>query len=165
MHVFDLESILKLFSENNSDCRSWIDPTSKKKSLVLGMEILSPSIRDIYSTLGVCLFFSIGYMMLPLAAYFLRDWRMLLLAFTVPGFFCMLLWWFIPESPRWLLSQGRVDEAEAILRKAGQMNGVKVPDVIFPLTQASQSSFHRRNMAIPLIDILSFPFLVILESS
>uniref|UniRef100_A0A671Q5K1 Solute carrier family 22 member 4-like n=1 Tax=Sinocyclocheilus anshuiensis TaxID=1608454 RepID=A0A671Q5K1_9TELE len=107
---------------------------------VLGMEIFSPSIRDIYSTLGVCLFFSIGYMMLPLAAYFLRDWRMLLLVFTIPGIFCMLLWWFIPESPRWLLSQGRVVEAEAILRKAAQMNGVNAPDVIFPLNQVKHTS-------------------------
>ncbi|XP_048022785.1 solute carrier family 22 member 4-like isoform X2 [Megalobrama amblycephala] len=104
-------------------------------AFVLGMEILSPSIRDLYSTLGVCLFFSIGCMMLPLAAYFLRDWRMLLMALTIPGFFYIPLWWFIPESPRWLLSQGRVDEAEAILRKAAKMNGVKAPDVIFPRLQ------------------------------
>uniref|UniRef100_A0A671Q8K6 Solute carrier family 22 member 4-like n=1 Tax=Sinocyclocheilus anshuiensis TaxID=1608454 RepID=A0A671Q8K6_9TELE len=115
---------------------------------VLGMEIFSPSIRDIYSTLGVCLFFSIGYMMLPLAAYFLRDWRMLLLVFTIPGIFCMLLWWFIPESPRWLLSQGRVVEAEAILRKAAQMNGVNAPDVIFPLNQTRENAGRLRTYSL-----------------
>ncbi|XP_051732678.1 solute carrier family 22 member 4 isoform X3 [Ctenopharyngodon idella] len=109
-------------------------------AFALGMEILSPSIRNLYSTLGVCLFFSIGYMMLPLTAYFLRDWRTLLLVLTIPGFFCIALWWFIPESPRWLLSQGRVDEAEAILRKAAKMNGVKAPDVIFPLHQSRENA-------------------------
>ncbi|XP_057215657.1 solute carrier family 22 member 4-like isoform X1 [Triplophysa rosa] len=109
-------------------------------AFVLGMEILSASVRDIYSTLGVCIFFSIGYMTLPLAAYFLRDWRTLLLALTIPGFFYIPLWWFIPESPRWLLSQGRVEEADEILRKAAKMNGVKAPDVIFPQLQSVEKT-------------------------
>ncbi|XP_066572981.1 solute carrier family 22 member 4 isoform X2 [Amia ocellicauda] len=100
-----------------------------------GSEILSKSIRIIYSTLGVCICYAIGYMMLPLAAFFIRDWRILLLILSIPGLFYIPLWWFIPESPRWLLSQGRVQEAEAILRKAARMNKVTPPDIIFEPVQ------------------------------
>ncbi|XP_061103265.1 solute carrier family 22 member 4-like [Conger conger] len=100
-------------------------------AFVLGTEILSPSTRMVFSTVGVCISFSIGYMMIPLMAFFIRDWRMLLIAINVPGLFCFLLWRLIPESPRWLLSQGRVEEAEAILRGAAKMNGVTAPEVIF----------------------------------
>ncbi|KAI4814498.1 hypothetical protein KUCAC02_003690, partial [Chaenocephalus aceratus] len=81
---------------------------------VLGTEILTGDVRVIFSSMGVCLGYAIGYMILPLVAFFLRDWKSLLLAISLPGVLYIPLWWFIPESPRWLLSQGRVEEAEAI---------------------------------------------------
>ncbi|XP_040478410.1 solute carrier family 22 member 4 isoform X2 [Ursus maritimus] len=79
----------------------------------------------------VVAFILVGYMLLPLFAYFIRDWRMLLLALTVPGVLCIPLWWFIPESPRWLISQRRFREAEDIIQKAAKMNNIPAPRVIF----------------------------------
>ncbi|XP_052614062.1 solute carrier family 22 member 21 [Peromyscus californicus insignis] len=100
-------------------------------AFVLGTEILSKSVRIIFATLGVCIFFAFGFMVLPLFAYFIRDWRKLLLAITLPGVLCGALWWFIPESPRWLVSQGRIKEAEVIIRRAAKINGIVAPSTIF----------------------------------
>ncbi|XP_033496390.2 organic cation/carnitine transporter 2-like isoform X1 [Epinephelus lanceolatus] len=98
---------------------------------VLGAEILTGKVRVLFSTMGVCLGFAIGYMLLPLFAYFLKDWKSLLLGVSLSGLLYIPFWWFIPESLRWLLSQGRVEEAEAIVRKAAKMNKVEAPQVIF----------------------------------
>nr|XP_046266415.1 solute carrier family 22 member 5-like isoform X2 [Scatophagus argus] len=100
-------------------------------AFVLGVEILPGNVRVMFSSMGVCLSFAFGYMVLPLFAYFLRDWKSLLLGISLPGLVFLPCWWLIPESPRWLISQGRVEEAEAVIRKAAKINKIEAPQVIF----------------------------------
>uniref|UniRef100_A0A3Q1G9D7 Solute carrier family 22 member 5-like n=1 Tax=Acanthochromis polyacanthus TaxID=80966 RepID=A0A3Q1G9D7_9TELE len=107
-------------------------------ALVLGAEVLTGNERVLFSSLGSCLSFAIGYMTLPLFAYFLRDWKSLLYALSVPSVV------FIPESPRWLISQGRVEEAEAILRKAAKWNKVQVPKTIFEDCNVTKTRTHSK---------------------
>ncbi|XP_070839232.1 organic cation/carnitine transporter 2-like [Chaetodon trifascialis] len=102
-----------------------------QSAFVLGSEILAGNVRVLFSTLGTCLCFAIGYMILPLLAFFFRDWKSLLLVITLPCLLYIPLWWFIPESPRWLLCRGRVEEAEAIVRDAAKKNKVEAPQIIF----------------------------------
>uniref|UniRef100_A0A8C9XDX9 Major facilitator superfamily (MFS) profile domain-containing protein n=1 Tax=Sander lucioperca TaxID=283035 RepID=A0A8C9XDX9_SANLU len=111
-------------------------------AFVLGTEILTGNVRVMFSSLGVSLGFAVGYMTLPLLAYFLRDWKSLLLAISLPGLLYLPLLWFIPESPLWLLSQGRVKETETIVRKAAKMNKVEAPQVIFDDYSAHPRQHH-----------------------
>ncbi|KAL7390181.1 hypothetical protein ABVT39_016507 [Epinephelus coioides] len=113
-------------------------------ALVLGAEILTGHVRVLYSSMGSSLGFAIGYMLLPLFAYFLRDWRSLLLALSLPGLVYIPLWWLIPESPRWLLSQGKVEEAEAIMRKAAKWNKIQAPRVIFQDNDVDKTEVHSK---------------------
>uniref|UniRef100_A0A3B4YKS3 Solute carrier family 22 member 4-like n=1 Tax=Seriola lalandi dorsalis TaxID=1841481 RepID=A0A3B4YKS3_SERLL len=98
---------------------------------VLGSEILIGSSRVLFSCLFLPFVYVIAMMLLPGTAYLVRNWRQLSLAMTVPGIACIPLWRLVPESPRWLVSRGRLQEAEFILRLAALNNRVEPPDVIF----------------------------------
>ncbi|XP_076603645.1 solute carrier family 22 member 4-like [Chaetodon auriga] len=115
-------------------------------TFVLGSEILIGSARVLFSSLWLPLVYAFSMLLLPGTAYLVRSWRHLSLLLAVPGLACIPLWWLIPESPRWLVSRGRLREAELLLRSAAQKNRVEAPHVIFlstnlekPATQEEES--------------------------
>ncbi|TDH00701.1 hypothetical protein EPR50_G00191080 [Perca flavescens] len=75
-------------------------------------------------TVGVIyqMFFSIGILILPLLAYFITDWRWLQVVITVPYILFLSYYWFIPESPRWLLSQKKKSRAVEITEAMAKEN-------------------------------------------
>ncbi|XP_067838663.1 organic cation/carnitine transporter 2-like [Heptranchias perlo] len=123
-------------------------------AFVLGTELLGKSERIAYTTLGVCMFYALGYILLPVFAYHIRDWRMLLLALTLPEILYVPLWWYIPESPRWLLSQGQVEQAEAILKAAARKNGITHIGTIFDATCSNTGPVNGNKRAHNYLDLV-----------
>nr|CAB3266141.1 solute carrier family 22 member 15-like [Phallusia mammillata] len=71
--------------------------------------------------------FSFGIAYMVLIAYFVTPWRQLVAILSVLQVIPLLSLWFIPESPRWLYSHGRLVEAEEVLVKIARKNGVQDP--------------------------------------
>ncbi|XP_034001733.1 solute carrier family 22 member 13-like [Trematomus bernacchii] len=73
--------------------------------------------------------YSLGLMMLSGIAYLIRDWRILQLVLFCPLVLVLgIFYWILPESARWLITQGRKEEAIKEIRKAAKVNGRKVPE-------------------------------------
>jgi putative MFS transporter len=47
------------------------------------------------------------------------GWRILFILGVLPAGLCVLIRWKVPESPRWLASKGRIEEAAAVMKKLG----------------------------------------------
>ena len=50
----------------------------------------------------------------------------------------LLILSIVPESPRWLMTQGKYDKAEKIIRKAAEVNDKKVPEPLFDEAQIKE---------------------------
>lgn len=84
--------------------------------------------------------FPIGLMFAGMAGFFLvpiYGWKAMFLVGLVPSVLTLPLRWFMPESPRWLASKGRIDEANAVvgmLENDAIKHGLPLPEpVIRPL--------------------------------
>jgi MFS transporter, putative metabolite:H+ symporter len=64
--------------------------------------------------------FPIGLMFAGMAGFFLvplYGWRAMFVVGLFPSVLTIPLRWFMPESPRWLASKGRIAEADAVVKR------------------------------------------------
>jgi len=106
---------------------------------VLATELVGPEKRALAGTL-VWFYFTAALMVLGLKAYFIRNWRTLLILSSAPWIFILIFWKFVPESVRWLLVKGKTEKAQAILEKVAKVNKKEMPvdDLHVPLTTANK---------------------------
>ncbi|CAH1775491.1 unnamed protein product [Owenia fusiformis] len=96
-------------------------------SFVTLMENIGPKYR---SKAHLSVFFASGFGILSLYAFVVRDFQKLQIVMAVPRVVFFSYIWIMPESPRWLVSQGRTEEAMIILRRMAEINGNTLPEKI-----------------------------------
>uniref|UniRef100_A0A8C3JXN9 Solute carrier family 22 member 13 n=1 Tax=Calidris pygmaea TaxID=425635 RepID=A0A8C3JXN9_9CHAR len=94
--------------------------------------------------------FAVGQMILAGLSYGIRNWRLLEIAGSAPIFAFFFSIQLLPESARWLVTKGRIEEAKKALQKAASVNkhGFPLPGLTLafcilklkPETQAKSGS-------------------------
>ncbi|XP_053967589.1 organic cation/carnitine transporter 2 isoform X1 [Anastrepha ludens] len=95
-------------------------------SFVLVVELVSGKWRTITGILNI-LPVPISYILMACIAYFVRDWRHLQLAISLPWLSLLTIWYCMPESPRWLLAQGCLNELYSLIERAARLNNRTLP--------------------------------------
>nr|CAI5822258.1 unnamed protein product [Callosobruchus analis] len=94
---------------------------------VLGVELVGPKKRVLTGILSSSCY-TFGEIFTAVAAWVVQSWRSLIFVLYSPIFLLISYIWLVPESVRWNLSKGRVEEAKAILRKAAKVNGKELSE-------------------------------------
>ncbi|XP_035628744.1 solute carrier family 22 member 6 [Oncorhynchus keta] len=91
-------------------------------SFSLIVEWIPTRVRTVVGTgTGYC--YTMGQLILAVVAYFIRDWRWLTLAVSVPFYITFLYsWWFL-ESARWLVLNRNSEQAVKNLKRVARING------------------------------------------
>ncbi|XP_056290526.1 solute carrier family 22 member 13b [Pseudoliparis swirei] len=73
--------------------------------------------------------FPLGLILVSGVAYLIPNWRILHLVLFSPLVVVLgIFYWILPESARWLITQGRKEEAIKEVRRAAKVNRRKVPE-------------------------------------
>ncbi|XP_043118177.1 solute carrier family 22 member 7-like [Puntigrus tetrazona] len=91
-------------------------------SVVLSIEWVDTKHRTFIGVFG-SISWSLGNMLLAGFAYMATDWRMLIITVTSPLLIATATWWWIPESARWLIANGKSETAYKYLQKCATFNG------------------------------------------
>ncbi|XP_075984956.1 organic cation/carnitine transporter 2-like [Anticarsia gemmatalis] len=87
------------------------------------MELTGPRKRELVGCLGA-IPLAIGEMTMPIIAYFLRSYDMFCLGVAVPNLLYLVYFFMMPESPKWLISMGRLEEASVVMKQAANWNNL-----------------------------------------
>ncbi|KAJ3610519.1 hypothetical protein NHX12_022611 [Muraenolepis orangiensis] len=88
----------------------------------LSQEYVGKSFWALTGTMINCAF-AVGIALFGLLGFYIRPWRTLAATANSPGILLFLLAVVLPESPRWLYSQGLNEKAEEVLRQIAMGNG------------------------------------------
>ncbi|XP_031427243.1 solute carrier family 22 member 6-A-like [Clupea harengus] len=88
----------------------------------LKVEWIPTKTRTLVGTLS-SFFFTFGQMVLAGVAYSLKDWRKLHVAVCSPYFVFALYSWWYSESARWLVLNGKSEEAIKQIHRVARING------------------------------------------
>lgn len=109
------------------------------------LEYVAPKYRTLFANLSFAIFYSAMVTSLPWIALACGHWKTIALATSIPLGFAVFTPLFLPESPKWLLSTGRVDDAIDKLKRIAKVNKKEIPPTLIEQFKATANIQQEKN--------------------
>lgn len=106
----------------------------------------------IFGGFGVSMSSLVGWLVIPM-----WSWRAM---FIIGGVGALIAWWLrrkMPESPRWLESRGRHEEAEAVLQRIEKESGISSPKAGPAVATGQAGAMDQKADYVPITVLFSRP--------
>ncbi|XP_041970556.1 carcinine transporter-like [Aricia agestis] len=127
---------------------------------IVVVEYIGPKWRTFVANFSIAVYFTFAGCILPWIAVGVADWKIYSLIISVPLVMSIITPCVVPESARWLISQGRIEEALKILKRCERINGNKIPDEIiaeFKETATIIAKEEQENKNYSILDLFRTP--------
>ncbi|KAF2356102.1 Major facilitator sugar transporter-like [Trinorchestia longiramus] len=128
---------------------------------VLALEYFAPEHRTLVANMSIAIFYTLGTVIVPWFAILVSDWRLFSVLCSVPMLFGASAYYFVPESVRWLMLQGRTEESLKIVTKIASVNKKIIPSDVLKKFEVSMIEAKRladtEEESVSLIDITKTP--------
>ena len=136
-------------------------------AFVLAIEFFGPSARTAVGMIGGMIF-GVGTMLFGGLAYLVRPWVWLQLSASIPVAIFLVYYFIVPESPRWLLTKGRLNRFKSIIFAAATSNRKSIPQTFIDdiveqsevFTNPPNSPNNQQSQSVTIFSLLRFPNMV-----
>ncbi|XP_050720191.1 organic cation transporter protein-like [Eriocheir sinensis] len=127
---------------------------------ILLLEYVSSEYRTIMANVPIMVFLTAGLCVMPWLAVYLANWTLFALAMHVPQLVAVSFIWLVPESARWLLSQGKLERTVTILEKAAKVNKKELnADVVKDFELFGEKQMEEKKESVTILDLFRTPVL------
>lgn len=105
---------------------------------------MGPKWRTFVANMSIAIFFTFASCLLPWIALYLANWKYFAIFVSAPLVLAVFTPFCVPESARWLVSQGQTKRAMTILRKVARINRQPVDENIFKKFETDCEELKRR---------------------
>ncbi|CAH1642221.1 unnamed protein product [Spodoptera littoralis] len=127
---------------------------------IVVLEYVGLKWRTFVANMSIAVYFTFAACILPWIALAVNDWKIYTLIISVPLALAVLTPCVVPESARWLIAQGRIDEAIKIMQKCERINKKKIPTEVIEefrvtATEIAKQEQELKNYSV--LDLLKTP--------